>query len=72
MINSVKAMSIMSFNPSYAVESIQNLLHLCDEIWHKAGDKSTDVILFCAFFVVWIKTVSFSINSNSLIGILND
>ena len=36
-------MSIMTFNPSYAIESIQNLLDLCDDIWHKAGDKSTDV-----------------------------
>lgn len=33
----------MSFNPSYAVESIKNLIDLCDEIWHKAGDRSTDV-----------------------------
>ena len=36
-------MAIMSFNPSNAIESIQNLLELCDEIWSKAGDKSTDV-----------------------------
>ncbi len=39
----VKAMAVMSFNPSYAIESIQNLLELCDEIWHQAGDKSADV-----------------------------
>ena len=38
-------MAIASFNPSYALTSIENLLRLCDEIWHQAGDTSTDVIL---------------------------
>jgi len=38
-----RAMSVMSFNPYYAVEAIENLLRLCDEIWHQAGDKSTDL-----------------------------
>lgn len=38
-----QAMAIMTFNPKYALEAIDNLLKLVDEIWHQAGDNSTDV-----------------------------
>jgi ubiquinone biosynthesis protein COQ9 len=38
-----QAMAIMTFNPTYALEAIDNLLRLVDEIWHQAGDNSTDV-----------------------------
>lgn len=38
-----EAMATQSFYPSNAVQSIENLLRLCDEIWHLVGDKSTDL-----------------------------
>jgi ubiquinone biosynthesis protein COQ9 len=37
-------MAIQTFNPSHAIVSIENLLRLCDEIWHQVGDNSTDVM----------------------------
>jgi ubiquinone biosynthesis protein COQ9 len=39
----IKAMAIQTLNPSYALVSIENLLRLCDEIWHQLGDNSIDV-----------------------------
>merc|ERR1712127_340224 len=35
-------MAVMTFNPSYALQSIENLLRLCDEIWYQLGDNSVD------------------------------
>jgi len=37
-----EAMAVMTFNPSYALQSIENLLRLCDEIWYQLGDNSVD------------------------------
>lgn len=37
-----EAMAVMTFNPTYAVQAIENLLRLCDEIWYQLGDKSID------------------------------
>lgn len=39
-------MATMSFYPTYAAKSIENLTKLCDEIWFQAGDTSTDVNYF--------------------------
>ena len=36
-------MAIQTFHPMNALVSIENLLRLCDEIWHQVGDDSTDV-----------------------------
>jgi len=36
-------MAIQTLNPSNAFVSIENLLRLCDEIWHQLGDNSIDV-----------------------------
>lgn len=36
-------MAIQTFYPSNAIVAIENLLRLCDEIWHQVGDDSTDV-----------------------------
>jgi len=38
-------MAVMTFNPTYAVQAIENLLRLCDEIWYQLGDQSVDVII---------------------------
>lgn len=38
-----QAMAIQTFNPFNAVVAIENLLRLCDQIWHQVGDNSTDV-----------------------------
>lgn len=38
-----EAMAVMTFNPSYALQSVENLLRLCDEIWYQLGDQSTDI-----------------------------
>lgn len=37
-----QAMAVMTFNPSFAITAIENLLRLCDEIWYQAGDNSVD------------------------------
>ncbi len=37
-----KAMAIQSFYPANALQSIENLLRLCDEVWYQLGDTSTD------------------------------
>ena len=47
-------MAIMSFNPTYAITSIENLLRLCDEIWHQAGCTSTDVT-FLKYLISWTR-----------------
>ncbi len=39
-------MAVITLNPSYAIQSIENLLRLCDEIWYQVGDKSVDVKKF--------------------------
>lgn len=37
-----QAMAVMTFNPVYAIQAIENLLRLCDEVWYQLGDKSVD------------------------------
>lgn len=37
-----EAMAVMTFNPEYALKSIENLLRLCDEVWYQLGDDSVD------------------------------
>lgn len=37
-----KAMAVMSFYPTYTAKSIENLVNMCDEVWHQLGDTSTD------------------------------
>ena len=36
-------MAIQTFYPANAVQSIENLLRLCDEVWYQLGDTSTDL-----------------------------
>ncbi|RNA42926.1 ubiquinone biosynthesis mitochondrial [Brachionus plicatilis] len=38
-----QAMAIQTFYPSNAIVAIENLLRLCDQIWHQVGDNSTDM-----------------------------
>ncbi|CAF0705092.1 unnamed protein product [Brachionus calyciflorus] len=38
-----QAMAIQTFIPSNALVSIENLLKLCDQIWHQVGDNSIDI-----------------------------
>lgn len=40
------AMATLTFQPTYALSAIENLLRLCDEIWYQCGDQSTDVTIY--------------------------
>jgi ubiquinone biosynthesis protein COQ9 len=44
-------MAVITLNPSFAMQAIENLLRLCDEIWYQVGDQSTDVDILMIFLL---------------------